>query len=349
MKAIVKYEKGVGNIELREMPVPQIGDDEVLIKVEAAAVCGTDLHIMHDQFPYWPPVTLGHEFAGVIAAAGKHVKGWKCGDRVVGEPHTLACGHCYYCRTGNIQNCVDKRSPGWGIDGCFAEYLRYPEPKLLHVLPDNIGFNEGALIEPLANVVTDMVERGGLTAGDSVVIIGPGPIGLMAGITAKACGASKVILIGTPADAAVRIPVAECLDVFDDILLAGEDDCLAAVLQSTNGLGADMVVEASGSQGGIGSGIQLLRKYGRFVGIGLPAHEQISFPYGAAMKKVLSIICNMSTSFTSWKRAISLMETQQVKFRRLITQGGGLGNWQECFEKLEAQQYMKVVFSLGEE
>lgn len=345
MKAIVKTQKGIGNVKLKEVPMPKNSDDEVLIKIEAAAVCGTDLHILHDQFPYWPPVTLGHEFSGVVAAVGTNIKGWKIGDRVVGEPHTLACGRCYCCRTGNIQNCEQKRSPGWGIDGCFAEYLRYPEPKLLHKLPESIGFIEGALIEPLANVVTDMVERGAMTAGDSVVVIGPGPIGLMAGITARACGASKIFLIGTKADSAVRIPIAKSLDIFDEILLAEEDDCIKTVSARTDGLGAGMVVEASGSQGGIGTGIQLLRKYGKFVGIGLPSRDQIQFLYNDAMKKVLKIICNMSTSYTSWKRAISLMEAYQHKFRRLVTKGGSLENWEKCFEMLEAQQYMKVVFT----
>ena len=345
MKAIVKTKKGVGNIELLDVPIPEIGKDEVLVEVKGAAVCGTDLHIMHDNFPYWPPVTLGHEFSGVIAKVGKNVKGWKVGDRVVGEPHTMACGRCYYCRTGNIQNCQDKRSPGWGIDGCFAEYMRYPEPKLLHRLSDSINFTAGALIEPLANVVTDMVERGGISAGDSIVVIGPGPIGLMAGITAKACGASKIVLIGTNADKAVRIPIAEKLNVFDSILTVGEDDCAAAVLALSNGLGADMVVEASGSQGGISTGVQLLRKYGCFVGIGLPSQEKISFPYNDAMKKVLTIICNMSTSYTSWERAISLMESNKDKYMSLINLGGGFENWQKCFEMLENQQYIKVVFT----
>ena len=348
MKAIVKTKAGAGNVELQEVVIPKIDDDEVLIKIEAAAVCGTDLHIFHDQFPYWPPVTLGHEFAGVIADIGKNVQDWHIGDRVVGEPHTLACGKCFYCRTGNIQNCLAKRSPGWGIDGCFAEFLRYPEPKLLHRLPETIDFVAGSLIEPLANVVTDMVERGSIQAGDVVVVIGPGPIGLMAGITARACGAAKVILIGTRADQAVRIPIARSLEVFDDILVAEDDDCPKEVFARTNGLGADIAVEASGSQGGIGTGVKILRKYGRFVGIGLPSSETIQFPYSLSMKKVLTIICNMSTSYTSWERAIALMEANQEKFLRLVRKGGSLDNWQDCFKMLEAQQYMKVVFTPDE-
>jgi threonine dehydrogenase-like Zn-dependent dehydrogenase len=345
MQAIVKTEKGEGHVELREVPVPEIGDGEVLIRIKAAAVCGTDLHILHDEFAYWPPVTLGHEFAGVIDAVGKDVKDWKAGDRVVGEPHTLACGTCYYCRTGNIQNCASKRSPGWGIDGCFAPYLRYPNPSLLHHLPDSIGFREGSLIEPLANVVTDVVERGKITAGDTVAVIGPGPIGLMAGIAAHACGAAKVILIGTEADRQLRIPLAKKLEVFDSILMSEKDSCSEEILKLTNGLGADLVVDASGSQGGIGTGIRLLRKYGTFVGIGLPARETIQFPYTEAMKKVLTIVCNMSTSYTSWERSISLMEKYQDKFSQLVTHVEPLTKWKECFDLLEAKQGMKVVFT----
>ena len=344
MKAIVKTQKGVGNIALQDKLIPETGDGEVLIKVESAAICGTDIHILHDQFPYWPPVTLGHEFSGVIAAAGKNVKKWRVGDRVVGEPHTHACGTCFYCRNGNIQNCLEKRSPGWGIDGCFAEYLRFPEPKLLHRLPESISFTQGSLIEPLANVVTDLVERGSITAGDYTVIIGPGPIGLMAGIAAHACGASRVILIGTIADKAVRIPIAESIGVFDEIFIFREDDYIQKIMEQTNGIGADIAVEASGSQGGIGTGVKLLRKYGKFVGIGLSAHETIQFPYSEAMQKVLTIICNMSTSYTSWERAISLMESNKEKFLPLVTHQRPLNDWQECFELLEAQQAMKAVF-----
>jgi D-arabinose 1-dehydrogenase-like Zn-dependent alcohol dehydrogenase len=140
MLALVKTGKGKGLVELKEAPIPLINENEVLIEVNAAGICGTDLHIYHDEFLYWPPVILGHEFAGVIAAKGDDVTDWDVGDRVVGEPHTLACGKCWLCRTGNRQICPKKRSPGWGIDGCFAKYMRYPEPELLHRIPETLSF-----------------------------------------------------------------------------------------------------------------------------------------------------------------------------------------------------------------
>ena len=105
-------------------PSPASGD--VVIKVAAAGICGTDIHIKHDSYPYWPPVIMGHEFSGVIVEVGPGVTGYQVGDRVVAEPHTLACGRCELCRTANIQLCAAKRSPGWGIHGAFARYLAMP-------------------------------------------------------------------------------------------------------------------------------------------------------------------------------------------------------------------------------
>lgn len=184
MQALVKTQKGEGFIELKEMPEPKPGVGEVLIAVRAAGICGTDLHVKHDRFPYWPPVILGHEFAGDIIELGPECRHFKVGERVVGEPHTRHCGVCPLCRTGNIQICPEKRSPGWGIHGCMAPYLVMPE-KLLHRIPASMDYDTASLVEPTANTVHDVLERAGVTAGDFVVVIGPGPIGLMAGLTAN--------------------------------------------------------------------------------------------------------------------------------------------------------------------
>ena len=127
MKALVKTEKGIGHLCMMDMPVPVPAANEVLVEVKASGLCGTDVHVKHDRFPYWPPVVLGHEFAGVIVACGNDCRRFSVGDRVVGEPHTRHCGHCRLCRTGNVQICPQKRSPGWGINGSMAEYLVMPE------------------------------------------------------------------------------------------------------------------------------------------------------------------------------------------------------------------------------
>ncbi len=344
MKALVKTAKGEGLVELRDVPVPEIGAGEVLIEVKAAGICGTDLHILHDEFPYWPPVILGHEFAGVIAAAGPDVRGWAVGDRVVGEPHTLACGTCRLCRTGSRQLCASKRSPGWGIDGCFARFMRYPEPALLHRIPDGMPFEEAALVEPAANVVHDVLERGRVEPADAVVVVGPGPIGLMAAMAAKAAGAARVAVAGTNADEAVRLPAARGIAAIDAVWNVERDDVAAAAAAFTGGGGADLVVEASGSEGGIGLAVRLVRKKGRVAAIGLTGRPAVSFPYETAMKKAIDFVFNMSTSYTSWDRAIRFLDTRRIDVRPLLTHTGGLDRWREIFDALESKAGLKGVF-----
>lgn len=344
MKALVKTAKGVGLIEVRDVPVPEIGENDVLIEVKAAGICGTDLHIYHDEFPYWPPVILGHEFSGVIADAGRNVKDWKPGDRVVGEPHTLACGRCWLCRSGNRQLCPDKRSPGWGIDGCFARYMRFPEPALLHRIPDTLGFEDAAQVEPTANVVTDVIERGQVRTGDVVAVIGPGPIGITAAQAAKAAGAASVILIGTHVDEELRMPTARRLAAIDRVVNAQKDEVPQLVLDLTGGRGADVVVEASGAAPGIALGLQLVRKLGRVTAIGLTARPEIVFPYATGMFKSATYVFNLSTSYTSWDTAIGLIAGGKVQVAPLVTHRGGLDRWQEFFTALDEKKGLKGLF-----
>lgn len=344
MKALVKTAKGKGLIEVREAAIPKIDDNEVLIEVKAAGICGTDIHIYHDEFPYWPPVILGHEFSGVIAEKGKNVTNWDVGDRVVGEPHTKACGTCWLCRTGNRQICPEKRSPGWGIDGCFARFMRYPEPALLHRIPDSLSFEEAALVEPTANVVYDVLERGGIRPVDFVVVIGPGPIGLLAAMAAKAGGASKVAITGTDFDADQRLPLARKMKAIDYVINVNRENPEAIIMEHTNGRGADLIVEASGAAPGIASAFKLVRKLGRISAIGLTGKEKIEFPYDAGMFKSVDFTFNLSTSYTSWDKAIELIASGKIDAASLITHKGGLDEWQGFFTDLENKKGIKGLF-----
>lgn len=344
MLALVKTGKGKGLVKLKEVPVPEIGDSEVLIEVKTAGICGTDLHIYHDEFPYWPPVILGHEFSGVVVEKGKNVLDWNIGDRVVGEPHTLACGKCWLCRQGARQLCPEKRSPGWGIDGCFAKFMRFPEPALLHRVPDSMSFEEAALVEPAANVVHDVLERGRVEAGNVVAVIGPGPIGLLAAQAAKAGGAHKIILIGTEVDEEVRLPIARKILSIDHVLNINRQDVLSFVLSLTQNRGADLVVEASGSESGIALAFQLVRKLGKITALGLTGREKIHLPYDSGMFKALDFLFNLSTSYTSWDKAINLISSKKIDVWPLITHKGSIENWMEFFTALENKKGIKGIF-----
>ena len=342
MQALVKTQKGPGNLELRDVPEPGApGPGEVLIEVGACGICGTDVHVLHDRFPYWPPVILGHEFAGRIVETGPDIQRFKTGDRVVGEPHTRACGHCYLCRTGNVQICPMKRSPGWGIDGAFARYLKMPE-RLLHAIPDSMSYDTAAIVEPTANTVHDVVERAGVQAGDFVVVLGPGPIGLLAGLTARAAGARHVVITGTPADEEVRLSKARQLG-FETVVNVAEADPVEVVRDLTNGLGADLVIEASGSPRAIAGTVDLVRKKGRICVIGLTGEDSIAFPWDKAAFKVCDIIFNLSTSYTSWDRTIALIATGRLPAGELISHRMALGEYRQAFEEIEAQRALKVL------
>ncbi len=343
MKALYKTKKGVGNLELREVPIPEIGDNEVLIKVKAAGICGTDLHIYNDEFPYWPPVILGHEFSGTIEAVGKTITDWKVGDHIVGEPHTLACGKCYLCRTGNPQICSSKRSPGWGIDGAFAEYMRWPESKLLHHVSAGTPFDVAALAEPLANVVTDIALSNVITLGDVVVVAGAGPIGIMAAIVARQVGAGEVIVLERDE---YRLAVGRSISAITFAVNSNSDDLSKLILELSSGRGADVFIDASGSPAAIAAGVKTIKKLGSVVGIGMVGDEKISFPYKELMMKGAKFFFNISTKYESWDRSIRMLEKGVIPNELIITWKKSLDSWKEIFEGQQNKNSLKSLFIL---
>ena len=341
MKALVKTRKGVGYVEVQDVPEPTPGPGEVKIRIAACGVCGSDIHVFHDTFPYWPPVILGHEFTGAIVELGPECKHFEAGERVVAEPHTRACGVCHLCRTGNIQICAEKRSPGWGIDGGMAEYICYPE-KLLHRIPDGMTWEQAAVVEPTANVVTDLIERTGVIAGDFVVVQGPGPIGLIAAMVARAAGAREVAVIGAPGDATMRLKKARELG-FEQTVNVGEADPVEAVMDMTGGRGADIVVECSGAPKAIPVTVDLVRKLGKICVIGLTGNRNVELPWDKFAFKVVDVVFNLSTYYTAWDRAISLIHSGAVPAEKLITHREPLENWQRVFEDIENLRALKAL------
>lgn len=333
MKALVKTGKGKGLLELKEVKVPEPGFGEALIKVKAAGICGTDVHILHDQFTYYPPVVLGHEFSGEIAALGNGVMGWNEGDRVVAEPHSGACGVCDLCRFGFSQICSEKRSPGWGRDGAFAEYVKMPV-SMLHLIPQGIGDRSAAVTEPLAIVIHETVERGGIQAGDRVVIFGAGPIGLLASAAAKVSGASQIILVGTERDTECRFKIAERIPV-DAIINASREDVVERVSGLTGNRLADVAIEASGSPDAIAQGVRVIRKLGKISAVGLPGDAPVRFPWQEAMFKVANLHFNLSSSHSSWIRAVSIMGSGRIDPGFVVTHEFTLERWEEAFDMAE--------------
>ncbi len=342
MKAVVKYGKGKGLVEIREVPEPKIKkDDEVLIEVKAVSVCGSDLHIYHDSHPYWPPVVLGHEFSGVIVEVGKDVKGWKAGDRIVTETRTGSCGVCYTCQSGFPQACEQKRPYGIGINGAYTKYVVGPA-RLLHHLPDNISFEAAAVIEPIAVCITSIVERSQLKAGESVVITGPGPIGLISLAIARGAGARMVGVTGRSSDEGIRFEKARELGA-DFTINVDKEDPVQKVLQLTNGLGMDILIETSGGGKAIFQAFEMVRRYGRICAIGISGREEVPIPYDRGIFKALRYDFCFSSSWTAWEKAIGMISKGLLPAEKLITHKLPLEKWEEAFHLLENLQAAKVI------
>jgi len=341
MRALVKTAKGRDLIEMKQMPVPRADEDTVLVRVRAAGICGSDVKILHDEHPYFPPVVLGHEFSGEIVETGRGVEGWSVGDRVVPEVHGYVCGTCRYCLSGKRHVCPSKRALGWGMDGGFAEYVKVPA-WLLHRIPEGISYEEAALSEPMAIVVHGMLERAKIEPEDSVVILGCGPLGLIALQVARAEGASSVVITGADEDEKTRLRMAMELGA-DYAVNVQKLDPVELVMQKTGGIGADLVVDLSGAPSAIRQGLEMVRIDGRFLAIGIPAPQEVSIPWKHLIFRVPQVIFHFSSCYMSWERTLSLMGKGKVKTRPLITKVLDLSEWKEGMRMTESREAVKVV------
>jgi L-iditol 2-dehydrogenase len=275
------------------------------------------------------------------------VVGWNVGDRVVGEPHTLACGSCYLCRTGNPQICAQKRSPGWGIDGAFTSLMRWPEPHLLHRVPESLTFDVAALTEPLANVVTDVVLTQSIIPGDVVAVTGPGPIGIMACLVAKKAGARHVIILGTDSDESIRLTLCRRLPAIDSVINAQREDVIGRITDLTAGRGVDTFIEASGSPAAFLTGARIVKKLGTVTAIGLTGKPAVDFPYDQFMMKSIRYLFNVSTKYEAWDRALHILAADPMTYQKLITHSADISQWATVFGDLEQRKGLKAIFTFS--
>jgi len=341
MIGLVKYERGVGMVELREVEEPTIGPKDVLVEVKAASICGSDIHIYRDEHPYWPPMVMGHEFSGEIAEVGGEVEGWEVGDRVVSETRTETCGVCRQCQTGYPQLCRGKRPPGIGRNGAFTKLVAMPAA-LLHRLPDNVSFDVGAVCEPLAICTTALIETAKIRAGERVVIVGPGPIGQLSMQVGLAAGASKLIVCGRAKTDALRLAKAEELGATRTVKV-DEQNVEEVVMEETDGEGADLVVECSGAVPAIMQSFALARRQGRIAAIGISGRNDVPVPWDDAIFKAQRLLFCFSSSWSAWGTALSLLEAGRLDVESLITHRITLEQWQDAFVDIEKGRAIKVI------
>lgn len=338
MQALVKYAPGVGNIDVREMPEPSPGEGEVKIEVKFGGICGTDIHIYHDHYGNKPPVIMGHECSGQVVEVGPGVESVNVGDRVTVIPAAYTCGRCRYCLEGHVFLCEERLSFGSGLNGSFARYAIVLEKNIRH-LPDNVSYEAGALSEPLACCVKAVVFLTGVSAGDVVLVAGPGPIGLLAAQVAKAEG-GLVVLAGTGVDTE-RLAVGRELGV--DLALNIEEDDVDAILKDlTNGYGPDVVLECAGAPAATRMGIDIIRKEGKLTQIGLHDHP-FELDFLQILLKELRVVGSFASSLESWDRTMTLLGQGKLLIEPLISDVLPLSDWEKGFEKINNREGLKIL------
>ena len=263
------------------------------------------------------------------------------GDRIVSETRTGSCGICYICQSGFPQVCEQKRPYGIGINGAYTKHVVGPA-RLIHNLPDNVSFEAGAVIEPTAICVTSIIERSQIRAGESVVITGPGPIGLISLAIAKAAGVKMVVVTGTNADEGMRFQKARELGA-DFTINVEKENPIEKILTLTGGLGADILIETSGSGKAISQAFEMVRRLGRICAIGISGKEEVPIPYDRGIFKALRYDFCFSSSWTAWEKAIGLISKGLLQAKKLITHKLPLEKWEEAFHLLENLQAAKVI------
>lgn len=339
MKALRKLKEGPLNVELCDIDVPEINDNEVLIKVAAAGVCGTDIKIKNGTTWSNPPVTLGHEISGTIAKMGKNVSGLEIGERVVAETAQEICGKCYFCRTGNYLMCKDRLSIGYGTDGGMAEYIKIRQ-EIIHKIPENVPMDEASLCEPAAvatHAVFDSVE---ILSTDTVLVAGAGAIGLLVAQIVKSLGA-KVIMTGLTKDEK-RLALAKELGIDVTVDIQKEDIKSVIEKETDGGLGVNFAYECSGSAASINMCLPLVRNKGRFIQIGL-TKPNLEIPYSLLTGHEIGIIGTFGHKWDSWEHALKLISTGKINVSKLITHKFDLEDWQQAFDIAESGEGIKVV------
>jgi 2-desacetyl-2-hydroxyethyl bacteriochlorophyllide A dehydrogenase len=327
-----------GVVEFLERELPPIRGGEVLIGVKAAAICGSDLHIYKGAHPAVPlPVTIGHELAGEILEVGENVTKVNPGDRVAVEP-VIVCGECVFCRQGQYHLCTNISFQYREGQGGFTTHF-VSDQDWVHVLPDGLSFEEGALMEPLA-VSVHAMKKSGLEMGHSAAIFGDGPIGLMLLMLANLAGAGQVFMAGAQD---FRLEVASRLGAartYNNI----EADASALILEQTHQLGVDRVFEAAGLETTLVQCLKVLKKGGQATLIGLFEEPDVRIPANLFIQKEIGLTGSQGYCW-DFQTAISLVSRGKLNLRELITHILPLSSLEQGFEILmdSDSQAVKVV------
>jgi L-iditol 2-dehydrogenase len=339
LKAVVKQRMGDGFVELTDVPEPEVTPGSVILAMGAAGICGTDVKILHGKFGgYVVPVVMGHEFAGTVESVGPGVSDISSGDRVVSETHAYVCNECVYCRSGRYNLCQKRKAFGYGTDGAFTKLVRVRK-EIIHKLPDEIPMRDAALLEPLSVCLNALTRNSRISPGESVLIIGPGPIGLLCLQVAKLSG-GRVTVVGTERNRQ-RLALATRLGA-EGILTDAE--LQSGIADGRLKSAFDAVVIAAGNATTFETALLAARPAGKVIVVG-EAVENASFQMSLIERKNLTVQGSFSHYWPVWEDAISLVRRGAIDVHSLITHEYEISRWQEAFEMVESRVGIKVLLT----
>ncbi len=334
MKALMKLING--EMAFVNVPEPSPGPGEVKVQVKATGICGTDLY---GYSAVKPPVIIGHETAGEVVEIGEGVKKVQVGERITTETTAYICGKCRFCQNGDYNLCLERRGLGSKINGTFADYFVIREESI-HPLPSHIDFFTGALTEPLACATHAVMEQGETLANDVVLVLGPGPLGLLVSQVAKTKGA-KVIICGISGDEK-RLTLAKNLGI-DFVVNLEEIDISKLLRKITKGYGVDIVFECSGSSAAVHLGLELVRKRGRYIQAGI-LHQRVELDFNDILfTREVCLIGSHTQKPSSWVKALGLMEEKKVNLKALVTHRLPLREWERGFKIAKEKSSIKII------
>jgi L-iditol 2-dehydrogenase len=336
--------------ELQERPVPEPGDEDVLVRIRACGICGTDLKIIHDGMPQMPPYgefIFGHEYAGDVVAVGRTVDEFRVGDRIVVEAH-MGCRRCENCIRGHYTACLNygnlkrgHRANGFTTNGGLAEYA-VNHVNTLYRIPDGVSYEEATVVMTSGSPLFGFENAGGYFAGETVAILGPGPIGLMAIQLVKALGATRVILTGTRES---RLALGRQLGA-DVVIDSRASDPVKAVMDATGGKGADLVVDCAGGDETFDQSIRMSKSGGKVLLVAF-YHGPVTADITHAVRRNITIYTERGEGGTSVGRALALLAAGRLTAKPLITHQIPLSRVHEAIEVLEKRigDPVKVVLN----
>ncbi len=335
MKAVVNYATEPESVELRDLPEPEAGKGEIVMEVDTVSVCGSDLHQWKGGHS-WPvnyPVILGHEFAGRVAQVGLYVDGFTEGDRVTSETAAVIDLQNPLSREGNYHLDPTRKGFGYGVDGAMTKYVKVPA-RCLHHVPEELPLELAAATEPCCVAYNAVVCNGCIKPGERVLVLGPGPIGILCGLMAKVGGAAEVAIAGLERDAK-RLAVAEGLGlksiVGDSLAWAKKDD----------GTGVNLVVDAAGVSATLRVALDAVRPGGRIAKVGW-GPQPLDFSLDPLVQKNVALLGSFSHNRPIWQAVLRLLATGTLDPRPILGKKWPLDEWPEAFEQMHDGEIVKA-------